>query len=92
LSLGSALHHGSYRSVHAAPDVFAYAREHEDERILIALNFAPFPRPLPPEAQGARILLSTHTEPSAAELAGDEGRTLLIGRDHECGERRALAP
>jgi alpha-glucosidase len=87
-----ALQHGSYRSVHAAPDVFAYTREHEDERVLIALNFAPFPRPLPDEAEGARIMLSTHAEPRAGELAGDEARTLAIGHDRERGERRTLAP
>ncbi|HWE11302.1 MAG TPA: alpha-amylase family glycosyl hydrolase [Solirubrobacteraceae bacterium] len=82
-----ALQHGSYRSIHAAPDVFAYAREHENERLLMALNFAPFPRPLPPEARGGRILLSTHAEPHASELAGDEARILAIGRDHR-GEQR----
>jgi alpha-glucosidase len=86
-----ALQHGSYRSVHSAPDVFAYSREHHGERVLIALNFAPFPRPLPAEAQGGTILLSTHAEPSAGELAGDEARALAIGRDHEGGESRTLA-
>jgi alpha-glucosidase len=71
-----ALQHGSHRSVHAAPDVFAYVREHEGERVLVALNFAPFPRPLPAEAEaeGAHVLLSTHDEPRPGELAGDEAR------------------
>jgi alpha-glucosidase len=67
-----ALQHGSYRSVRAAPDVFAYVREHDDERVLVALNFAPFPRPLPAEADGARLLLSTGAGPPDGELAGDE--------------------
>jgi alpha-glucosidase len=73
-----ALQHGSYRSVHAAPDVFAYIREHEGERLFVALNFAPFPRPLPAEADGARLLLSTEPEPHDGELAGDEARVLEL--------------
>jgi alpha-glucosidase len=76
------LQHGSYRSVQSAPDVFAYVREHEGERVLVALNFAPFPRLLPAEAEGARVLFSTHAEPRAGELAGDEARMLALGRDH----------
>ncbi|HWF36747.1 MAG TPA: alpha-amylase family glycosyl hydrolase [Solirubrobacteraceae bacterium] len=75
-----ALQHGSFRSVHAAPDVFAYVREHEADRVLVALNFAPFPRPLPAEAEGARGLLSTEAEPRAGELAGDEARILELDR------------
>jgi alpha-glucosidase len=87
-----ALQHGSYRSVHSAPDVFAYVREHEGDPVLVALNFAPFPRPLPAEAEGARSLLSTHAEPRAGELAGDEARVLALGRGHQDGQRRTLAP
>jgi alpha-glucosidase len=75
-----ALQHGSYRSVHAAPDVFAYVREHEGERLLVALNFAPFPRPLPAEARSADVLLSTHAGPRAGELAGDEARVFELAR------------
>jgi alpha-glucosidase len=75
-----ALQRGSYRSVHAAPDVFAYIREHQGERILVALNFAPFPRPLPRDAEGADIVVSTQREPRAGELAGDEARVLDLGR------------
>ena len=67
-----ALRHGSYRSVHAAPDVFAYVREHQGERVIIVLNFAPFPRALPAEAETGRVLLSTHAGPHAGTLAGDE--------------------
>ena len=60
-----ALHAGSYRSIDAAPDVFAYIREHAGRRLLIALNFAPFPRPLPDEARSARVLLTTlHAQPT----------------------------
>jgi alpha-glucosidase len=77
-----ALQHGSFRSVHAAPDVFAYVREYQAERVLVALNFAPFPRPLPDEAEGARVLLSTVSEPSAGELGGDDARILALDRVH----------
>jgi alpha-glucosidase len=73
-----ALQHGAYRTVHAAPDVFAYERQHEDERMLVTLNFAPFPRPLPAEVEGARIVLSTHGEPSSGELAPDEARVFEL--------------
>jgi alpha-glucosidase len=75
-----ALQYGTYRPVHAAPDVYAYIREHDGERVLCALNFAPFPRPLPPEAEGAGVLLSTHAERPDGELAGDEARLLALGR------------
>jgi alpha-glucosidase len=71
-----ALQHGSFRSAHAAPDVFAYVREHGAARVLVALNFAAFPRPLPNEAAGAHVLLSTAAEPRAGDLAGDEARIL----------------
>jgi alpha-glucosidase len=74
------LQQGSFRSVHAAPDVFAYVREHDNDRILVALNFAPFPRPLPEEAGNARGLLSTAADPPAGELAGDEARILQLDR------------
>jgi alpha-glucosidase len=70
-----ALRLGAYRSVDAAPDVFAYVREHEGERVLVAINFAPFPRALP--ATG-RLLLSTHADPPADELAGDEARVVAM--------------
>jgi alpha-glucosidase len=73
-----ALHSGSYRSVSAAPDVFAYVREHEGRRVLVALNFAPFARELPSEAQGGHLLLATHPAPADAELAGDEGRIVEL--------------
>lgn len=35
-----ALLEGSYRSVDSAPDVFAYLREHPQERLFVALNFS----------------------------------------------------
>jgi alpha-glucosidase len=73
-----ALQDGAYRSLRAAPDVFAYLRAHEDDRLLVALNFAPFPRPIPAEAAGAPVLLSTHADPAPGELAGDEARIFAV--------------
>ena len=73
-----ALRHGGYRSLDAGPDVFAYVREHDGRQVLVALNFAPFARPLPEAARGAAVLLSTHSDPPAGELAGDEGRVLEL--------------
>ena len=64
--------------VDAAPDVFAFVREHDGRRLLVALNFAPFPRPLPAEAAGGRLLLSTQHEPDGAELRPDEGRVIAL--------------
>ncbi len=71
---------GGYRSLDAAPDVFAYVREHEGRRIAVVLNFAPFPRPVPEEAAGGRLLLSTDgSVPEGGELAPEEGRVVAIG-------------
>jgi hypothetical protein len=44
----------------------------------VALNFAPFPRPLPAEAAGGRIALSTHPDPDGGELGADEGRVIEL--------------
>ena len=74
-----ALHSGTYRSLDAAPDVFAFVREHEAGGALVALNFAPFERPLPAAARGGRILLSTHASAGGDTLAGDEGRIVELG-------------
>ncbi|HEV2785288.1 MAG TPA: alpha-amylase family glycosyl hydrolase [Solirubrobacteraceae bacterium] len=73
-----ALHSGAYRSVSAPPDVFAFVREHEGRRVLVALNFAPFARPLPAEGRGGRLLLSTHEHAGEDALAGDEGRIVEL--------------
>jgi alpha-glucosidase len=72
-----ALRAGTYRSLDAAPDVFAFVRELDGRRLLVALNFAPFPRPLP-QAAGGQVLLSTHADASAAELGPDEGRVVAL--------------
>ena len=72
-----ALSEGSYRSLDAAPDVFAFVREHGGRRLLVALNFAPFPRPLP-LADGGRTLLSTRAALAGDELGADEGRVIEL--------------
>jgi alpha-glucosidase len=56
-----ALHRGAYRRlVQDDADVFAYAREHEGERILVALNFARRDRTVAlPEGAGWQVLLSS---------------------------------
>ncbi len=39
-----ALRRGTYRALDSAPDTFVYVREHEQQRVLVALNFADEPR------------------------------------------------
>lgn len=73
-----ALQLGAYRSLDAAPDVFAYVREHDEQRIAVAANFAPFPRPLPAAVAGGRRLLCTHEAPDDARLAGHEARIVAL--------------
>ena len=83
-----ALREGTHRSLGAAPDVFAFLREHDGRRLLVTLNFAPFPRPLPAEAGGGRLLLATHHEPGGAELRPDEGRVIDSPGARAAGGRR----
>ncbi len=63
-----ALHRGSYRPLDAPDGVFAYVRAHQDDRLVVAVNFRDRPAtvPLPPGA-GA-VVVSTH--PDAAAPAG----------------------
>ena len=74
-----ALQVGGYRSVDAAPDVFAYERAHDGNRLLVAVNFAPYPRPLPSEAAGGALRFSSVGDPSDAMLAADEARVIDLG-------------
>ena len=73
-----ALHTGTHRSLDAAPDVFAYERALDGERVVVALNFAAEPRPLPAEAAGGEVLLSTDGDGphDRATLAPDEARVV----------------
>lgn len=80
---------GSYRSLDADDNgVFAYLREHEGERMLVALNFGPEPKTLDLSAAAAlgEVLCSTgmdrvgkEVEPSRLELRGDEGCIVRLG-------------
>ncbi len=60
----STLIDGSYRSVDAPPGMFAYIRESEQSRLLIALNFTDQPQswPLPADFDQGTLLLSTHMD------------------------------
>lgn len=82
-----ALQVGSYRSVSDVPeDCFVYIREHENESLLVALNFASRRQRvlLPPRVQQGRILLSSHLdrrdEVARAELTlrGNEAVVVTI--------------
>jgi alpha-glucosidase len=69
-----ALTEGRYRTLDAGHDVFAYAREHGTERLVIVLNMADAPRDAALErvtGSDWRVLLSTHT-PSGQPV--DTGR------------------
>ena len=80
-----ALQIGAQRSVEAGTDVLAWVREHEEDRFLTAVNFAPHSVPLS-LAGRARVVLSTdpgreHADVELAHLAlgGDEGVLLRLG-------------
>ena len=76
-----ALHLGSYRSLDAGDDVFAYVREQDGERVLVALRFAaePVVLDLSAEAAAGTLLVATGLDREGAvdlarlELAGWEG-------------------
>jgi len=65
----SALSVGSYRPLHARDDVLAYVREHESQRILIALNLCHKPRTVELSgAAGGWILLSSDPQRATNDL------------------------
>jgi alpha-glucosidase len=75
-----ALSVGSYRSVHVDGDLLVYLRQHDDSRILIALNLTDSPQVFTFEkGAGGRILVSTggdrdgETVAEGIRLRGDEG-------------------
>jgi alpha-glucosidase len=72
-----ALTEGTYRSLDTAPGVFAYERAHDGDRLVVALNFAAEPRPLPAAAAGGEVVLSTHPG-DADTLAADEARIVRV--------------
>jgi alpha-glucosidase len=75
-----ALHAGSYAPLDPVPpDCFAYLRQHSDERLLVALNFAPEERVVRAPGLGSgEIVLSTR-----ADRAGHIDLGMLRLRGHE---------
>jgi alpha-glucosidase len=81
-----ALRRGSYRTIPSPRGVFAYAREADAERVLVALNFTRSPQLVALGSGDAKVALSTdHTrdaEPLALariELRPDEGIVVTPG-------------
>ena len=81
-----ALRRGSYGTVPAPTGVFAFAREVDGERVLVALNFTKSPQLVSFGAGDAQIALSTDHERDAEpvalariELRPDEGIVLARG-------------
>ena len=76
-----ALTSGAYRPLDGPPDTFVFLREHADQRLLIALNFAGEPRRIAlPQFPAGRIEVSTDpdrqpepTAPMGFELLPTEG-------------------
>jgi alpha-glucosidase len=72
-----ALQTGAQRSVDAHPDVFAWLREGDGDRLFAAVNFATgaVEAGLPGQLSGpAQLLVSTDPERAAGEVAPDELR------------------
>jgi len=63
--------------------VFAYTREAEDERLLIALNFSSTPQTvaLPDEVTGRDLLLATHPARGPQGGLTRDGRRIELGGD-----------
>jgi alpha-glucosidase len=75
-----ALRRGSYRTLPAPRGVFAYAREADGERVVVALNFTRSRRRMPLGAGSATVLVGTQlaregdeVDLRRVELAADEG-------------------
>jgi alpha-glucosidase len=83
-----ALSVGRYKPVGIEGHVFAFEREHKDERVLVALNLGPEPAALtlPGDASRGQVLLSTHLDRkdeavgSELRLRGDEGVIVALDR------------
>ncbi len=75
-----ALQLGAYRSLDAPEDVYAYLRELDGERVLVALNFGETEQRLPTE--GGEVLVSTHrsgrVEAGELVLAPDEALVVQL--------------
>jgi alpha-glucosidase len=73
-----ALQTGEQRSLEAGADVLAWIRESDDDRVLTAINFAPFPVALN-LAGRARVMLSTDPDRGSDEL--ELGHLTLVGNE-----------
>ena len=79
-----ALRFGAYTPVDGLPpDVYAYARAHGDDRLLIVLNFSsdPVACELPPSLPVHEMLIGTHDavdEGQTLRLRGNEGRVMRL--------------
>ena len=75
-----ALQMGVHRSLDAGPDVFAWMREDDAERLLAAVNFATRPAPLDvgEPVAGSAVILSTDPDRPEAEVSS-EGLELAPG-------------
>ena len=81
-----ALSIGDFQYLHTEGELLVYERRHNGERLLVALNFGPEPRPLPlfGDATNARVLLSTSLDRAsgpvgAPMLEANEGVILAVG-------------
>ena len=63
-----ALIDGSYRALESPPDTFVYLREHAEQTLLIALNFADTPRAVTLPRRGALVV---STDSQQAAMSGD---------------------
>ena len=68
-----ALQIGDQHTFEAGPDVLAWLREHDDERIVAAVNFAAEPRRVHALPADAELLLSTTPTFGGAMLAPGQG-------------------
>ena len=81
-----ALRRGSYRTVPAPRGVFAFVREADDQRVLVALNFTKAPQVVDLGTGRAHVLLSTgqardgdEVDLARVELSPDEGVVVAPG-------------
>jgi len=82
----AALSSGDYRSFETPDGVFAFLRQQDEQRVLVALNFTNQPKrwTLPKEVAQAKTLLSTHLDREGdevgetLELRSDEGVILSV--------------
>jgi alpha-glucosidase len=79
---------GSYRAAPPQDNVLLYERHHEDQRLLVVLNFESVPKEVTiPCRARERVLLSTYMEPPDVSarmiLRPDEG--VVVGAPHASG-------